>query len=205
MNSILPIEFCPLIWKRVLYVIFSWCPPPPPWFSLQSCFSLRASAVDVMLWFGPRNWSFWPKTKSQPGAFRGRRKGHCAQSDSARCQLSSLMWVSPCKWQMGVFSANVHLSKTLTSDAQAFLLNNEISGSCPSAQLWALSLSTGFHSIQEQGYGDPHASPSGYPMTLSYSAGLLLQWTPSSVCFLPSEIPRWRVNNIPRFLEPPKF
>lgn len=137
-----------------------------------------------MLWFGPGNWSSWPKTKSQPGAFRGRRKGPCAQSDSARCQLSSLMWVSPCKWQMGVFSANVHLSKTLTSDAQALLVNNDISGSCPSAQLWALSLSTGFHSIQEQGYGDPHASPSGYP--------LLLCWPPASVNPLISVFPSFR-------------
>ena len=54
----------------------------------------------------------------------------------------------------GIFLANVRLSKALTSGAQALLLNCSLSGSCPSAQVWASAggtLSTGFHAVWEQG------------------------------------------------------
>ena len=54
----------------------------------------------------------------------------------------------------GIFLANVHLSEALTSGAQALLLNQRLSGSCPSAWVWAPAggtLSTGFHAVWEQG------------------------------------------------------
>lgn len=69
----------------------------------------------------------------------------------------------------GIFLANVHLSKALTSGAQALLLNHSLSGSCHSAQLWAPAggaLSTGFHAVWEQGQGGPHASLLCHLMTL---------------------------------------
>ena len=100
------------------------------------------------------------------------------------------------------FLANVRLSKAVTSGARALLLNHSLSGSWHSAQVWAPAggtLSTGFHADWEQGQV---ALTTPFYVTLWHStpscpASLLLQWTPSPVCFLSSEISRWKANNIP--------
>lgn len=150
----------------------------------------------------PRNWSSWAKTKSQGGHFRGRERQSIRLGQMS---VVSTGYGASIEVASGIFLANGHLSKALTSGAQALLLNHSLSGSCPPLRFgllqvepWALASVLSGNRVKVA----PTPPFHGTLWHLTLPPALPASSTsvnPSSVCFLSSEISRWKEQHPPVF------
>lgn len=162
-DSVLPDEFNSAHWasssdvrKRVplgLYITFSWPPSLPPRFSLRISHPVSLLGLRLLMSYSGLAPGIGAPEQRQSHSEVISEEGETV--NQIRSDVSCLHWYgASIEVASGIFLANGHLSKALTSGAQALLLNHSLSGSCPSAQVWAPAggtLSTGFRAIWEQG------------------------------------------------------
>lgn len=156
MNSTLPTELRPLMLGNVsrrLYITFSWLPSLPPWFSLPISHPVSLLALRLLMSYSGLAPGIGAPEQRQSHSEVISEEGETI--NQIRSDVSCLHWCgASIEAASGIFLANAHLPKALTSGAQALLLNHSLSGSCPSAQVWAPAggtLSTGFRAVWEQG------------------------------------------------------